>query len=160
MVSKTVCKGNKKKRGVKMRKLCFLMVVLCSVVLFSGICYADKGKHMEKDMGKVVKEFSVVKTIKPGKIYEKCLTLRPRQVFDYKFEASSPVYFNIHYHGEQGREYMIQKKAISSLEKTITEFQYKKAYQGFSKKAMLCMLWKNNTDAPVEVALDCVTSKK
>ncbi len=152
MVSKTVFKGNKKKRGVTMRKICFLMVVLCSVALFSGICYADKGK--------IVKEFSDVKTIEPGKHHEKCVVLRPRQVFDYKFTASSPVYFNIHYHGQQGREYMIQKKAISSLEKKITEFQYKKAYKGFSKKAMLCMLWRNDTDAPVEVALDCTTSKK
>jgi len=135
-----------------MRKLYCLMVVLFSVVLFSGICYPDENK--------VIKEFSSVETIEPDKFYEKCATLMPRQVFYYKFEASSPVYFNIHYHGEEGREYLTQKKEISSHERTITEFTYKKAYSALSKKATLCMLWKNNTDGPVELSLDCVTSKK
>jgi len=135
-----------------MKKFFCLMVVFCSLVVFSGICYADEGK--------VVKEVSDEKTIKPGKFHEKCVTLLPRQVFDYKFESSGPVYFNIHYHGEYGREYMIQKETISSYEDTITEFQYKKAYKQLSKKAHLCMLWRNNTDAPVELSIDCVTSKK
>ena len=135
-----------------MRIIYCLMIVFFAIALFSGICYAN-----EKE---VIKEFSDVKTLAPGKFYEKCATLRPRQEFYYKFEASSPVYFNIHYHGEHGREYLTQKEEISSLEKTITEFQYKKAYKGMSKKATLCMLWKNNTDKPVELSLDCVTSKK
>lgn len=163
MVSKTRSKGNEKKMVVfieyfnkkkewYMRKLCCLIVLFSSVVLFSGICYPNEGK--------AINEFSDVLTIEPDKFYEKCIILQPRQEFYYKFDASSPVYFNIHYHGEQGHEYMIQKKEISSLEKTITEFQYKKAYKGFSKKASLCMLWKNNTDGPVELSLDCVTSKK
>ncbi len=151
MVSKTVCKGNKKKRGVIMRKLCFLLVVICSLVLFSGICYAG-----EKE---VIKEYSKVVTIKPDKFFEKCATLRPPQEFYYKFEASTPVYFNIHYHGKDGKEYLIQKEAISSLEKTITKYSYEKAYRGFSKKASICMLWKNNTDAPVQLKLDCTTSQ-
>jgi hypothetical protein len=128
------------------------MVVFCSFVLFSVICYPDERK--------VVEEFSDVLTITPDKFYEKCVVLRPRQVFYYKFESSSPVYFNIHYHGEYGREYLIEKQEISSLEKTITEFTYKKAYRGKSKKAKLCMLWKNNAGGPVELSLDCVTSKK
>ena len=135
-----------------MRKSCCLMIVLFSVLLFSGICYPEDKK--------VIKEFSDVVTIKPDKFHEKCVTLQPRQVFHYEFESSSPVYFNIHYHGEYGREYIIQKKAISSLKKTIHEFSYKKAYKGVSKKARLCMLWRNNTDAPVELSLDCVTSKR
>ena len=128
------------------------MVVFFSIVLFSGICYADEKK--------VIKEFSDVVTIKPDKFHEKCVTLRPRQEFYYKFKASSPVYFNIHYHGEDGREYLTQKKAISSHEDTITEFQYKKAYKNMSKKAMICMLWRNDTDKPVELSLDCTTWKK
>ena len=135
-----------------MRKLYSLMVVLFCVTLFSGTCYPD-----DKE---VIKEFSDVVTIEHDKFYEKCATLKPRQVFYYKFNASSPVYFNIHYHGEYGREYLTEKKAISSRESTIHEFTYKKAYKGLSKKATLCMLWKNNTDAPVELSLDCVTSKR
>jgi hypothetical protein len=128
------------------------MTTLICVLLLAGVCSAEDKK--------IIKEFSDTVSIEPGNFHEKCATLKPRQEFYYKFNASSPVYFNIHYHGEYGREYMIQRNAISSLEKTITEFQYKRAYSGLSKKATLCMLWKNNTDKPVELSLDCVTSKK
>ena len=135
-----------------MRKLGCLMVVFSTVVLFSGICYpSDK---------MMAKEFKDVRTVKPGRFTEKCLTLKSKQLFNYKFEATGPVYFNIHYHGKEGREYLIEKHEISSFEKTITEFQYKKAYKGFSKKASLCMLWRNDTDKPVDITVDCVITKK
>ena len=135
-----------------MRTLICLLFVFLSVVLFADVGHPGEGK--------VVREVSKVLTIEPDKFHEKCATLKPRQEFYYKFEASSPVYFNIHYHGREGREYMMQKEEISSLEKTITEFQYKKAYSELSKKAMICMLWRNNTSKPVELTYECKTSNK
>jgi hypothetical protein len=163
MVSKPRPKGNKKKTAVlvenftkkkrcQMRKLWCLTAVICSIVLFTGVCYPDEEKTIRK--------YTEVVTIKPNRFHEKCLTLTKRQVFEYSFNSSGPVYFNIHYHGEYGREYMIEKKEISAFKGKLTEFQYKKAYKGFSKKANLCMLWRNNTEGPVEVSIDCTISKQ
>lgn len=135
-----------------MRKLLSLAAVLIAAISFHGICLAEENK--------TIKEFSDVVTIAPEALHEKCVILRPGQAFDYKFESSSPVYFNIHYHGEHGREYMTQKKAVSGHQDTITEVAYRRAYKAYSKKATLCMLWKNNTDEPVKLSLDCTTLKR
>jgi hypothetical protein len=135
-----------------MKKIYCLLVVFCTLLILSGISYSDESK--------VVKEFNDVRSVKPGEFTEKCLTLRPKQVFNYKFEATNPVYFNIHYHGKEGKEYFVKKKEISSYEDSLTEFQYKKAYKNMSKKASLCMLWRNNTDEPVDITIDCTVTAK
>ena len=40
--------------------------------------------------------------ITAGKIHEKCLALTPPQKFEYRFESTAKVDFNLHYHkGDQ-----------------------------------------------------------
>lgn len=139
-----------------------LSIICVLALLITGCATAgnDKDAAGKTDAKKTVREYHDVKTLIPGGFTEKCFTLVPKQSFNYKFESTSPVYFNIHYHGEHGREFMIQKEEISSLENTITEFQYKKAYKDMSQKAGLCMLWRNNTDKPVDINVDCVITGK
>ena len=141
-------------------KILSIVCVLALLVIGCATAGNDKDTAGKTDAKKTVREFHDVRTVKPGGFTEKCLTLIPKQALNYKFESTSPVYFNIHYHGAEGREYMIQKEEISSLKNTITEFQYKKAYKDMSKKASLCMLWKNNTDKPVDINVDCVITSK
>ena len=55
---------------------------------------------------KLPREFST--TIKAGKIHEECIELKKGQVVAYKFNASQPVPFNIHYHVGAGKDEKVE----------------------------------------------------
>ena len=124
-----------------------IMIMSCILLIAAGVylSYADEGK--------TDKRFSEEVTIEPSEFYEKCLTLRPPEVLQYKFESTKSVDFNIHYHGKEGRGHLIMKKGISSFEDKVYQSKYKIAY-GFRKKAGLCMIWKNNNEVPAGLSLE------
>ncbi len=135
-----------------MQKIHRLMFAFLAIFLFSGISFAEEEA--------IVREFNDIRTIKPGKFTEKCLILYPKQIFNYKFNSTKPVDFDIHYHSREGKEYFANEKEISGLEGKLTEFRFKKAYKSMSKKASICMLWRNNTDEPIDVTIDCDVTQK
>lgn len=52
------------------------------------------------------KEISV--TIKPGKVYEECIELKSGTSVAYRFKASKPVPFNIHFHSGTGKDEKVE----------------------------------------------------
>jgi hypothetical protein len=52
------------------------------------------------------KEISV--TIKPDKVHEECIELKSGTSVAYRFEASKPVPFNIHFHSGAGKDEKVE----------------------------------------------------
>ena len=79
--------------------------------------------------------------IKPGKIFEKCLSLSPPQKIEYSFESAAKLNFNLHYHrGEQ--VYYPVKLDRTSSESGLYEAKAKETY---------CLMWENKTGTDVEL---------
>ncbi len=79
-------------------------------------------------------------TIDPSGSYEECVELLPTQILDYSFEASKPVDFNIHYHGEEDIFYPVLKDKISVWRGVF----YPEEEQNYSKEQeYFCMMWDN-----------------
>ena len=55
---------------------------------------------------KLKKEISV--TIKPGKVHEECVELKSGMSVAYRFKASKPVPFNIHFHAGTGKDEKVE----------------------------------------------------
>ena len=80
-------------------------------------------------------------TLKPGKIFEKCMNLVPPQKIEYSFESAAKINFNLHYHkGEQ--VYYPVKLDRTNGESGLHEAKAKEAY---------CLMWENKTGADVEL---------
>ena len=80
-------------------------------------------------------------TIKPGKIFEKCMTLTPPQKIEYRFESAAKIDFNLHYHkGDQA--YYPVKLDRTNGESGLYEAKAKEVY---------CLMWENKTGADVEL---------
>lgn len=79
--------------------------------------------------------------IKPGKVFEKCLTLTPPQKIEYRFESGAKLDFNLHYHkGDQ--VYYPVKLDRTNGESGLYEAKAKEAY---------CLMWENKTSADIEL---------
>jgi hypothetical protein len=55
---------------------------------------------------KLKKEISA--TIKPGKVHEECVELKSGTTVAYRFKASRPVPFNIHFHSGTGKDEKVE----------------------------------------------------
>ena len=74
-------------------------------------------------------------TIKPGKVFEKCMALVPPQKIEYRFESAAKINFNLHYHkGEQ--VYYPVKLDRTNGESGLYEAKAKETY---------CLMWENKT---------------
>ena len=87
--------------------------------------------------------------IKAGKAHEKCLALTPPQKFEYRFESSAKVDFNLHYHkGDQ--IYYPVKLDRTNAESGLYEAKARETY---------CLMWENKTGADVELTYDAKIGK-
>lgn len=79
--------------------------------------------------------------IKPGKIFEKCMTLEPPQKIEYRFESANKLNFNLHYQkGDQ--TYYPVKLDRTNGESGLYEAKAKEVY---------CLMWENKTSADIEL---------
>ena len=95
------------------------------------------------DAVKLPQEFSA--TIKPGKIHEECIEFKKGQVVAYKFNASQPMPFNIHYHVGKGKdekvEYPVKLDKSDARSSTLT----------IPVDQHYCWMWSNKNAEPVSV---------
>lgn len=78
-------------------------------------------------------------TIKPGKIFEKCMSLNFNQKLEYQFDASAKVNFNLHYHKGDSIYYPVKVDRTKS-ETGVYESQARDEF---------CLMWENKTSADV-----------
>lgn len=91
-------------------------------------------------------------TIKPSGSYEECIELLPGQVFDYDFNASDFVDFNIHYHGEDKVHHPVEKRGVmfgqGMLDPATHDFYT-------TEQEFYCLMWDNPGDQRVKVSFTC-----
>ncbi len=92
-------------------------------------------------------------TVGPSGSHEECIELRPGMVFDYEFDASDFINFNIHYHAVDDIHYPVNKKGVRFGKGTIdpgTHNYYTKEQEYY------CLMWDNVNDEPVRISFTCV----
>ena len=82
-------------------------------------------------------------TLKPQKIYEKCLSLVPPQKLQYSFGTDKAVDFNIHYHKGDMVYYPVREMKTTSSEGVYTP----------PSRENYCMTWENRSPS-AEVKLE------
>lgn len=84
--------------------------------------------------------------IAAGKIHEECIALKKGSVVPYRFQASQPLPFNIHYHVGKGKdekiEYPVKIDGVDKKEGRLT----------VPLDQHYCWMWSNKTAAPVRVS--------
>lgn len=78
-------------------------------------------------------------TMPPGITFERCLTLTPDETLSYQFQADQPLVFDIHYHAQDVRHYVIEEHAAQREKRTYTP----------PATQLYCLTWQNPTSAPV-----------
>jgi hypothetical protein len=134
------------------------MLYICIMLIALGGCATPKETTSDIP-GKDTRGESVQGnvTIKPSGSYEECIELRPGQVFDYEFESSDYVNFNIHYHSATGLYYPVDKKGVGSEKGTLdpsTHPFYTDEQDNY------CLMWDNLNEGPVKVSYKCIVRRK
>ena len=87
--------------------------------------------------------------IKPGKVFEKCMSLTPPQKIAYSFESGAKLNFNLNYRkGEQ--VYFPVKLDRTNGESGLYEAKARENY---------CLVWENKTSADVELTYSAKIDK-
>jgi hypothetical protein len=87
--------------------------------------------------------------IKPGKIAEECRNLQPGERLRYRFEASVPMSFNVHFHRGNSVEYPVKIDGTST-EASIFAAQSAEEF---------CWMWTNGTLDVVVVQGELIRTK-
>jgi hypothetical protein len=133
-----------------------LLLLLLPVALSGCAATGEKTSDMPgRDDGRKSVRDSV--TIKPSGSYEECIELHEGQVFDYEFDASGTVNFNIHYHAVTGLYYPVDKKGVGFGKGTLDPGAHP-FYT--SEQEYYCLMWENPGDGPVRVSYKCVVRGK
>ena len=137
-----------------MAKLSIVIILICSFFVVVSGC--TKSAHvLKKEPGDDIVHQTL--TIKPGGSSEECIELRPGMVFDYDFNASDFVNFNIHYHAEDEIKYPVFKNGILSDKGSIdpSQHDYYTPTQEF-----YCLMWDNVNEDKIKVSFQCVLKNK
>ena len=128
---------------------------ICCLLIFINGCSTSSISSRHQDAGGEMISDSF--TIKAGGSYEECIELKPGQVFDYDYDASNFVNFNIHYHTEDGVEYPATSKGRMMGRGMIdpSTHDYYTEEQEF-----YCLMWDNLNDEPINVSYSCVLKNK
>lgn len=84
-----------------------------------------------------------VPTVTPRDYAEVNLNMEPGDAFNFSWTSSSPVYFNVHYHGVDGTERPIEERA-DALDGSFTA----------NMTEVYALLWRNEGASDVEVTLE------
>jgi hypothetical protein len=128
------------------------------VLVFLCGCSGPETKtthEIKREVGGEIVHDSV--TIKSSNSYEECIELRPGLVFDYEFDVSDIVNFNIHYHTEDGIEYPVEKRGVTFGKGTIDPSGHKFYTE---EQENYCLMWDNLNSGPVRVSFRCVLREK
>lgn len=137
-----------------MRKCVRAMVFLYSLLLIGGGC-THSSNVMKKEPDAEVMHQTL--TIRPGGSSEECIELKPGMVFDYDFDASNFVNFNIHYHVEDEVKYPVSNKGVKYGKGNVDPhtLEYYTADQDY-----YCLMWDNPNEEKVKVSFTCVVKNK
>ena len=91
-------------------------------------------------------------TIKPGGSHEECIELQHGMIFDYQYDASDSLNFNIHYHAADGLHYPVDTKG-RSFGKGMIDPDTHPYYT--EEQEFYCLMWDNVSHEPVKVSFRC-----
>jgi len=130
------------------------MLFMCLLFLVAGGC-SSSSSVLKEEPGADIMQNTL--TIKPGGSNEECIELRPGMVFDYRFNASHPVNFNIHYHAEDEVKYPVFQKGILFGRGSIDPG----THDYFTPdQEYYCLMWDNVNEENIKVSFKCVMRNK
>jgi hypothetical protein len=135
------------------KKLIIFLFVACFIISSSATAQKESDMRGTENLPVLKKESS----IKSHRMYEDCFELSPGQIMKYSFEASKPLDFNIHYHGEDRIYYPVDKKKISQLSGTI-DVDMQRYYS--KEQIYFCLMWTNSHGMQVDVTFETSINEK
>jgi hypothetical protein len=91
-------------------------------------------------------------TIRPSGSYESCIELQPGMVFDYDFDASDFVDFNVHYHAEDKVHHPVNKTGVM-FGKGMVDPATHDFYT--EEQEFYCLMWDNPGQERIKVSFSC-----
>jgi len=86
----------------------------------------------------------ITRELAPGAQSEHCLALAPGQVLDYRFTASRPLQFNVHYHVGREIVFPVPESELDAHAGKVT----------VDRPRNCCLMWVNRSQAPVHIDFD------
>jgi hypothetical protein len=142
------------KREAVVSKLFLSITIFCSLLIVVSGC-SKSSQVLKKEPGAEVTHRTL--TIKPGGSDEECIAVKPGKVFDYNFDASDFVNFNIHYHTEDEVKYPVHKKGVM-FDKGNVDPGTQDFYT--PEQEYYCLMWENPHEQKVKVSFTCVLKNK
>ncbi len=133
-------------------KISNIVLIFCSILIIIGCTTSgDKSSGiLKKEPGaEVIHERF---TIKPSGSYESCIELQPGMVFDYDFNASEFVDFNIHYHAEDKVHHPVAKSGVMFGKGMVDPAKH--AFYT-EEQEFYCLMWDNPGSLSVKVSFTC-----
>ena len=114
----------------------FLLITLLMVFVAPMVASAAENTKLPRD-------FSL--EIKPGKIHEECIELKKDAEISYRFKASQPMPFNIHFHTGKGKDEKVEypvKIDKADAKDDVLRVAFDEHY---------CWMWSNKTGQAVSL---------
>ena len=73
-------------------------------------------------------------TLVPKRYYEKCVDLSPKSELKYGFNSDSHLLFNLHYHDEGEKIYIVKEDSTNNIDKSFKP----------QKRSYYCLMWGNS----------------
>jgi hypothetical protein len=94
-------------------------------------------------------EFNHNTTVAPGKLAEVCVALAESEAVQWRFNATAPIDFNIHYHHGKDVTYPLKRDGVAADGR---EFKPR-------IKQDYCWMWSNRSDDAVKLQIELKTSR-
>ena len=133
-------------------------LLLALLLMIAGACATSEDKSsviLKKEGGGEVVHDKFI--IRPGGSREECIELRPGMIFDFAYDSSENVDFNVHYHGEKDVYYPVSDKGVRTGKGMIDPGSHKYYTE---EQEFYCLMWDNVSDEPARVSFTCVLKQK
>ena len=80
-------------------------------------------------------------TLIPKRYHEKCVDLRPASKFKYGFSSNSSLFFNLHYHEDGEKKYIVKDEKINKIDNVFSP----------EKRGYYCMMWLNSGSEDMKI---------
>ena len=139
-------------------KILKITILFCiSLLITQGCSTSQKRISNIKDKEAGVETIYNSFKIKSSGSHEECVELKPGQIFDYEYDASNFVNFNIHYHAEDKVHYPASRNGAMMGKGMIDPA----THEFFTEEQeFYCLMWDNLNDETITVSFSSTLRNK
>ncbi|MEW6714334.1 MAG: hypothetical protein AB1306_04510, partial [Nitrospirota bacterium] len=128
--------------------------LLCAFLFAVSACAANRSHNMQGASGETMDATTESVMVDSSGSYEDCFKVKRGEVLNYKFNSSSPLDFNVHYHRSSEVLYPVLQNNINEHEGTIDPEKH-----GLEEE-YYCLMWKNPGLQQCRISYECNVIQK